>query len=402
MDFSLPKDVLELKEAVREFVSAEVDPRAQEIEETETIPEEILAQSRELGLFGLSIPKEYGGAGIGMVGKCAIYEEIGKTSNAFTTVIGGHTGIGSVGVVELGNEEQKRRYLPPMARGELIGAFALTEPQAGTDASNVKTRAVRKGDKFILNGQKRYITNGPIAGVVTVMAVTDPEAGPRGITAFIVEKDSPGFRVGKVDRKMGLHGSHSGELFFEDCEVPVRNVLGEEGRGYANALRVLANGRAGLAARNLGSCVKLLEMSMEQAMTREQFGAPIFEQQAIQHYLAEMALEIEALRSMTYRVAWMVNEGMNVIKEAAMAKLFGSEVYGRVADRAVQIHGGQGYMLEAGVERYYRDARIARIYEGTSETQKNIIAGRLRKEFSEAPDSAEPAGTLVGSPSGRR
>jgi acyl-CoA dehydrogenase len=381
LDFSLPEGVLELKEAVREFVSAEVDPRAQEIEETEMIPEEILARSRELGLFGLSIPKEYGGAGIGMVGKCAIYEEIGKTSNAFTTVIGGHTGIGSVGIVELGNGEQKRRYLPPMARGELIGAFALTEPQAGTDASNIKTHAVRKGDKFILNGQKRYITNGPIAGILTVMAVTDPEKGPKGITAFIVEREFPGFRIGKVDRKMGLHGSHSGELIFEDCEVPAENMLGEEGRGYANALRVLANGRVGLSARNLGSCMKLLEMSMKHAATREQFGQPLFEQQVIQHYLAEVALETEVLRSMTYRVAWMVDEGMNVIKEAAMVKLFGSEVYGRVVDKAVQIHGGQGYMLEAGVERYYRDARVARIYEGTSETQKNIIAARLKREF---------------------
>lgn len=382
MDFSLPGDVLAYKETVRRFVSTKVDPRAQEIEESGEMPEDLLDEAREVGLFGLSIPKEYGGAGIGMVGKCAVYEEIGKTSNAFTTVIGGHTGIGSVGIVELGNEEQKQRYLPRMARGELLGAFALTEPQAGTDASAIRTRAVRKGDKFILHGQKRYITNGPIADVVTVMAVTDPEKGPGGITAFIVEAGSPGFRVGEIDRKMGLHGSHSGELFFEDCEVPVQNVLGEEGRGYANALKVLANGRAGLAARNLGSCEKLLEMSMRYAMEREQFGVPIFEQQAIRHYLAEMALEIEVLRSMTYRVAWMVDEGMNVIKEAAMAKLFGSEVYGRVADKAVQIHGGQGYMLDAGVERYYRDARIARIYEGTSETQKNIIAARLEREFS--------------------
>lgn len=382
MDFSLPEELLRYKEEVREFVSTVVDPRAREIEETGEMPEGILAGARELGLFGLSIPKEYGGAGIGMVGKCAIYEEIGKTSNAFTTVVGGHTGIGSVGVVELGNERQKEKYLPPMARGELIGAFALTEPQAGTDASAIQTRAVRDGGRFILNGQKRYITNGPIAGVVTVLAVTDPEAGPRGITAFIVEQDFPGFRVGKVDRKMGLHGSHSGEILFEDCEVPAENMLGEEGRGYANALKILANGRVGLSARNLGSCIRLLDMSVKHAMTREQFGKPIFEQQIIQHYLAGMALEIEALRSMTYRVAWMVDEGMNVIKEAAMAKLFGSEVYGRVVDRAVQIHGGQGYMEEAEVERYYRDARIARIYEGTSETQKNIIAGRLKREYS--------------------
>lgn len=381
MDFSLPKDVLDYKRVVEEFVSTKVDPLAQEIEETEVIPEEILEESRRLGLFGLSIPKEYGGVGTGMVGKCAIYEELGKTSNAFTTVIGGHTGIGSVGIVELGNEEQKRRHLPPMARGDIIGAFALTEPTAGTDAASIKTRAVRRGDKFILNGQKRYITNGPIAGVVTVMAVTEPGAGPRGISAFIVENGFPGFRVGKIDRKMGLRGSHSSELFFEDCEVPAENMLGEEGRGYANALRVLANGRVGLAARNLGSCIKLLELSMKHTGSREQFGKPLFEQQVIQHYLAEMAIEIEALRSMAYRVAWMVDEGMNVIKEAAMAKLFGSEVYGRVADRAVQIHGGQGYMLEAGIERYYRDARVARIYEGTSETQKNIIAGRLKREF---------------------
>jgi acyl-CoA dehydrogenase len=383
MDFSLPKDILDYKRLVEEFVATKVDPLAREIEETEVIPEKILEESRELGLFGLSIPGEYGGAGIGMVGKCAIYEELGKTSNAFTTVIGGHTGIGSVGIVELGNEEQKRKYLPPMARGEMIGAFALTEPTAGTDAANIKTRAVRKGDVFVLNGQKRYITNGPIAGVVTVMAVTGPEAGPRGITAFIVESGFPGFRVGEIDRKMGLHGSHSSELFFDDCEVPAENVLGEEGRGYANALRVLANGRVGLAARNLGSCIKLLELSLSYAGSREQFGKPLLEQQVIQHYLAEMALEIEVLRSMAYRVAWMVDEEMNVIKEAAMAKLFGSEVYDRVADKAVQVHGGQGYMLEAEIERYYRDARIARIYEGTSETQKNIIAGRLKKEFLE-------------------
>ncbi len=386
MDFSLPEEVLRYKETVREFVSTVVDPRAGEIEATGEMPEEILVGARERGLFGLSIPEEYGGAGIGMVGKCAVYEEIGKTSNAFTTVIGGHTGIGSVGIVELGNEEQKQRYLPPMARGEMIGAFALTEPQAGTEASAIQTSAARRNGKYVLNGQKRYITNGPIADVVTVMAVTDPAAGPRGITAFIVEKDFSGFRVGKVDRKMGLHGSHSGELFFEDCEVPEENVLGETGRGYANALKVLANGRVGLAARNLGSCIKLLEMSIRHAMTREQFGGPIFEQQAIQHYLSEMALEIEVLRSMTYRVAWMVDEGMNVIKEAAMAKLYGSEVYGRVVDRAVQIHGGQGYMEEAEIERYYRDARIARIYEGTSETQKNIIAGRLKKEYDQSSE----------------
>lgn len=383
MDFSLPEEVLELRASVKDFVEVTVDPRAREIEETDHIPEELIEASKELGLFALSIPEEYGGLGIGMVGKCAVYEELGKTSNAFTTIIGCHTGIGSVGIVELANEEQKRRYLPSMARGERVGAFALTEPDAGTDAANVQTTAVRDGGRFVLNGQKRYITNGPIADVVTVMASTDPGQGPRGITAFIVESGFPGFRVGRADDKMGLRGSYTGELFFEDCEVPAENVLGEEGRGYANALGVLANGRAGLPARNLGSCVKLLELSLEHAKTREQFENPIFEQQIIQHYLAEMALEIEALRSTVYRVAWMVDEGVSVIKEAAMAKLFGSEVYGRVADKAVQIHGGAGYMREHEIERYYRDARITRIYEGTSETQKNIIARQLGREYEE-------------------
>lgn len=381
MDFRLPKEIEMLKQTVKEFVYNTVDPRAQEIEEKDEIPEELLDMIRELGLFGLSIPEEYGGLGIGMVGKCAVYEELGKTHNGFTTVIGAHTGIGTVGIVEMGTEEQKRKYLPKMARGEWIGAFALTEPEAGSNAANLKTTAVRKGDKYILNGTKHFITNGTLAHVFTVMAVTDPTKGPKGITSFIVEKDFPGFRIGKVEKKMGLRGSHTVELIFEDCEVPAENVLGKEGEGYVNALKILANGRAGLAARNLGSCQRLLELSLDYAMQRIQFGKPIFEQQIIQHYLAEMALDIEMLRSMVYRVAWMTDEKMNVIKEAAMVKLLGSEVYNRVADKAVQIHGGMGYMQEYPVERFYRDARITKIYEGTSEIQKNIIAAQLRKEY---------------------
>lgn len=317
-----------------------------------------------------------------MVGKCAIYEEIGKTHNGYTTLIGAHTGIGSVGIVEMGNEEQKQRYLPEMAKGNLLGAFALTEPSAGSHATNIKTSAVKKGDKYILNGTKHYITNATVADVFTVMAVTDPSKGSKGITSFIVEKGFPGFKVGTVERKMGLRGSHSAELVFEDCEVPVENVLGEEGQGYVNALKILANGRAGLAARNLGSSQKLLDMSMAYVQEREQFNVPIIEHQAVAHMLAEMALDIETLRSFTYRVAWMVDQGEKVIKEAAMLKLFGSEVYNRVADKAVQVHGGIGYIKDFPIERYFRDARITRIYEGTSEIQKNIIAAQLRKEYS--------------------
>lgn len=380
MDKDLEKFSL-VRQTVRNFVSKEVDPLAEEIERQEKVPEELLAKAADIGLFGLSIPQEYGGMGIGMLGKVVVYEELGRTSNAFTSIIGCHNGIGSVGIVELGTKEQKERYLPQMAEGKLIGAFALTEPSAGSDAANLKTTAVKKGDRYILNGTKHFITNGDIAGVFTVMAVTDKTKGNRGITSFIVEKNWKGFKVGKLEKKMGLLGSHTAELIFEDLEVPEENVLGVEGQGFINALKILTNGRAGLAARNLGSCQKLLEICLEYALQREQFGKPIFENQIIQHYLANMAIEIEALRSLTYDVARKIDRGEKVIKEAAMVKVFGSEVYGRVADLAVQIHGGMGYMRECQVERFYRDARIARIYEGTSEIQRNIIASQLRKEY---------------------
>ncbi|PFG13341.1 acyl-CoA dehydrogenase family protein [Bacillus sp. es.036] len=382
MDFQLDQDIQFLKTNIRNFVENEVEKVAMTIEREDRIPERIIELSKDMGLFGLSIPEEYGGLGIGMVGKCALYEELGKTHNGFTTLIGAHTGIGSVGIVELGNEEQKQKYLPDMAIGEKIGAFALTEPSAGSNASNLKTTAVKEGNKYILNGTKHYITNATEADIFTVMAATDPSKGAKGITSFIVEKDFPGFQVGAVEEKMGLKGSHSAELIFDNCEVPEENVLGEVGKGYVNALKILANGRAGLAARNLGSSQKLLDLSMNYVQERIQFGVPIIEHQAVAHMVAEMGVEIEALRSFTYRVAWMVDQGEKVIKEAAMLKLYGSEVYNRVADKALQVHGGIGYISDYPIERYFRDARITRIYEGTSEIQKNIIASQLRKEYS--------------------
>jgi acyl-CoA dehydrogenase len=382
MDFELTEDIKLLKQGVRDFVQTEVEKVAMQIEEENEIPEHIVRMSKEMGLFGLSIPEEYGGLGIGMVGKCALYEEIGATHNGYTTLIGAHTGIGTVGIVEMGNEEQKKKYLPEMAAGNWIGAFALTEPDAGSNALNLKTTAVKKGDKYILNGTKHYITNATEADIFTVMAVTDPSKGAKGISSFIIEKDFPGFHVGAVEKKMGLRGSHSAEIIMDNCEVPVENVLGEEGQGYVNALKILTNGRAGLAARNLGSSQKLLDLSVTYAKERIQFQVPIIEHQAVAHMLAEMAVDIEALRSFTYRVAWMVDEAQNVIKEAAMLKLFGSEVYNRVADKALQIHGGIGYISDYPIERFYRDARITRIYEGTSEIQKNIISGQLNKEYS--------------------
>lgn len=379
MDFSLPESILEMKKVVAAFVAKGVDPRAKEIEEADAIPEDIVAKCKDMGLFGLGIPENYGGLGLGMVGRAAILEELGKTINGFTTFIGGHVGIGTVGIVAFGSKDQKLRYLPKMASGDWIGAFALTEPDAGSDAASLKTTAVKKGERYVLNGSKHFITNGDVAHVFTVMAKTDPKAGPRGISSFLVEKGFPGLRVGKLEKKMGLKGSHTTGLSFEDCEVPEENLLGKEGEGFVNALKVLTNGRAGLAARNLGSCQKLLELSLAYASERVQFGRPILAQPAIRHYLAEMATEVELVRSMVYRVAWMVDQGQNVIKEAAMVKLFASEAYNRIADKALQVHGGMGYMCDMPIERYYRDARITRIYEGTSEIQKNIIARELEK-----------------------
>ncbi len=381
MDFNFTEDIDFLRANVRKFVREQVEPAAMDIEENDHIPKRIVDLSKEMGLFSLGIPEEYGGLGLDMVGKCAIYEELGKTHNGFTTLIGAHTGIGTVGIVDLGTEEQKKKYLPKMATGEWIGAFGLTEPSAGSNAANLKTTAVKKGDKYVINGSKHYITNAVDGHVFTVMAVTDSSKGARGITSFIVEKDTPGFILGSVEKKMGLRGSHSAELFFDNMEVPAENVLGDEGSGYINALKILANGRAGLAARNLGSCVRLLEHSLEYAHEREQFGQKIVDMQAVQHMLAEISMQIEVLRSMTYRVAWMTDQNMRVVREAAIAKLFASEVYNKVADLALQIHGGIGYMKDYPIERYYRDARITKIYEGTSEIQRNIIASELKRDY---------------------
>lgn len=383
MEFTISEELQMMRNVIKDFVENEVEPLASKIEEENEVPFELLQKAKEIGLFGLSIPAEYEGAGIGMVGKCLALEELGKTHNGFTVTVSCHNGIGTAGIVSLGTEEQKKKYLPSMARGEKIGAFALTEPNAGSDVTNLSTTAVRKGDRYILNGVKHFITNAIIADIVTVIAATDKSKGPKGISAFIVEKGFPGFYEGTVEKKMGLRGCHTAELIFENCEVPEENLLGKEGEGFLNALKILTNGRAGVAARCLGSCEKLLELSINYAQQRIQFGKPIIENQVIQHMLAEMAVEIEALRSLTYRVAWMVDQGMKVIKEAAIAKLFASEVYGRIADKAVQIYGGMGYMKDFPIERFYRDARINRIFEGTSEIQKNAIYSQLRKEYAQ-------------------
>ena len=376
----LSPDVVRLCEEVRRFIEKEVEPRSRWIEENDAIPEELVRMARELGLFGLTIPEEYGGIGLDLAGKCAIEEEFGKTNYGFATFIGNHTGIATTGIVASGSEAQKRKYLPRMASGEWIGCFALTEPQAGSDPAALRTSAVRKGDRYLLNGEKIYITNAGVAQVFTVMAVTDRSKGIKGISAFIVERGFRGLAVGRNELKMGMHGVTTAPVVFNDCEVPAENLLGSEGVGYAQALKTLTAGRVIIAARCVGMMDKLIARCVEYMKVRTQGGRKIAEYQGLQWMLADMAVARDASRLLVGRAIETLARGERGTLEASAAKLFATEALAKVVDNAVQIHGGMGYMREAGIETVYRDARITRIYEGTSEIQRNIIAAQLLKE----------------------
>lgn len=378
MDFTLPEDLRALQATVRDFMLNVVEARAHEIEETNRVPPELLRQAAELGLFGLSIPEKYGGVGLGMLGRCAVYEAMGEGHMGFGGVISAHASIGTSGLVKLGTEEQKRRFLPRMASGKCIAGFAITEPSSGSDAANIRTKAEKRGDVYVLNGTKHYISNAPIAGLLTVIAITDASQGTRGMSAFLVEPQStPGVSIGKIDEKMGQKGALSSEVIFQDAEIPAENLLGPENLGYREALGILTNGRVGIAARSTGAMQRLLDLSVEHAKTREQFGQPIAQFQAVQFMLAEMEVAIQTSRLLWQKVAWMVDQGQDVRRMASVAKYHATEMLSQVADKAVQIAGGMGYMKESPVERYYRDQRLLRIYEGTSEIQKLIIARSL-------------------------
>lgn len=378
---AISEEVQQMQTMVRNFVNHEVEPYAQQIEEEDMIPEHLIEKAKSLGLFGISIPERYGGIGLDTLNKVIVLEQLGRAHNGFVSLIGAHTGIGSTGLVNLGSEELKEKYLPKMATGEKISAFALSEPEAGSDAANISTYAKKKGNQWILNGTKHFITNALIADVITVFAVTDKEKGMNGgITAFLVETNFPGIEIGKPDVKMGLRGSHTAQVILEDCVVPEENVIGEVGMGYINALTILGEGRVTLAARSVGSCDKLIELASVYAKERVQFGKPISYNQGVQWMLADMATQTEAARALTRKAAKKIDEGMKVIKEASMAKLFASDVFNEVADKALQIHGGIGYIREYAVERFYRDARITKIYEGTNEIQRLIIARQVLKE----------------------
>jgi acyl-CoA dehydrogenase len=381
MTITLTDEMQQMKSMIRNFVEKEVEPYAAQIEEDDAIPQHLIDKMKELGLFGMSIPEQYGGIGLNTVEKAIVLEQLGRTHNGFVSLISAHTGIGSTGLVKLASDYLKNKYLPDMAAGNKIGAFALSEPGAGSDATNLATSAEKKGDYWVMNGTKHFITNGPIADVFTVFALTDREKGAKGgITAFLVEKDFPGLIIGKKDKKMGLRGSYTSQIIFEDCIIPEENVVGEVGMGYMSALKILGEGRVSLAARAVGSCDKLIELSASYAKERIQFGKPIADNQAIQWMLADMATETEAARTLTMMAAQKIDEGKKVIKEASMAKLFASDVFNKVADKAVQIHGGMGYVSDYPVERFYRDARITKIYEGTNEIQRLIISRNVLKD----------------------
>ncbi len=378
MEFSIPEELAQLKETVRHFVTNEVIPLESQIEAEDRVPEGLMKCVRDMGLFGITIPVEYGGAGIGHLGYTLVSEELGKAHTAIRSVIGINNGIGSRALVTHGNEEQRQRFLPRLASGAWVAAFAVSEPSAGSDVSGVQTRAVREGDHYLLNGSKHFITNGPYADVITVLARTDSEAPTRrALTAFLLEKDTPGLEIGRIQEMMGSKGCARSELVFQDCAVPLANVIGREGQGFEVIMSCLSEGRISYAAFCVGAAQRLFEMSRDYARVREQFGRPIAEFQAIQFMLAEMATSIYAARHMTYHAAWKRERDEECGQEASMAKLFASEVAGEVADKAVQIHGGMGYAKDLAVERLYRDARLFRIAEGTSEIQKLVIARQV-------------------------
>jgi acyl-CoA dehydrogenase len=381
MDYTLPENVQLLRDTVRSFIKNELEPLSQKVEEEEKIPENIVQKMRDLGLFGLAIPEEYGGLGLSTLAECVLNEEFGRVNACFRIRFSANNGIGSQGILIDGTPEQKEKYLPRIASGEWTAAFALTEPNAGSDSGNIQTKAVKKGGVYLLNGLKHFITHGDIADVVTVMAVTDKEKGSRGITAFIVERTFPGYSVGKIDRKMGTYGSNTSEIVFEDCQVPIENVIGGvEGRGFATAMKVLEKGRITIAASCVGTAQYCLDLSVAHSKQRVQFGKPISANQAIQWMLADSAISIYAGRQMVYHTAWCRDQKQRVTQQAAMVKVYCTEMVNRVADAALQIHGGMGYMKESPIERIYRDVRLFRIYEGTSEVQRMVIARELLKD----------------------
>ena len=378
MDFSLSSDHILIRDTVRQFMETEVRPILREYERENKFPAEQIRKLGDLGCCGMLIPEEWGGAGTDTLTYALVLEEVARVDASTAVILAVTNSAAAVPLLKHGTEAQKQKYLRRLGRGEIIGAFCLTEPQAGSDAAAIQARATRSGDDYLLNGTKIWVSNGGYSGVYVVFAKTDPAAGARGVTAFLVEPSFPGFRISRYEDKMGLHLSRTAEIVFEDCRVPASNRMGEEGQGLKIALEALDSGRIGIAAQSVGIAQGAMEASARYAKQRSTFGKAIAEYQAIQWMLADMQTEIEAARALTHYAAWVRDSGSQRLgPHAARAKLYASEMANRVAYRAVQVHGSVGYSRETDVERYYRDARVLTIYEGTSEMQRIIIARDL-------------------------
>ncbi|ARU03511.1 acyl-CoA dehydrogenase [Comamonas serinivorans] len=364
-------------DTVQRFVRERLVPAEEVVAETDAIPADIVQEMKDMGMFGLTVPEEFGGLGLTMEEEVLVMLEMGKTSPAFRSLFGTTVGIGSQGILMDGTAEQKAEYLPKLASGELIASFALTEPDAGSDAASLRTTAVRDGDDYIVNGTKRFITNSPHAGIFTLMARTNPDnKGAGGVSAFIVDAKSPGISIGKIDKKMGQKGAHTADVIFENCRVPAKNIIGlKEGQGFKTAMKVLEKGRIHIAAIAVGCAERMLQDSLAYAMERKQFGEPIANFQLVQAMLADGQAELYAARCMVLDAARRRDDGKDVAVEASCCKMFATEACGRIADRAVQIFGGAGYLSEYGIERFYRDVRLFRLYEGTTQIQQ-IVIGR--------------------------
>jgi len=375
MDFSLSQDDLLLQQSVRDFVEEQANTCWQEIDRTDELPPRLIDGARELGLFGLSIPAEYGGLGLSVAQKALVHEMLGRGPWGLASFISVHTGIGCVGILRFGSKAQKDHYLPRMAKGEWLGSFALTEPGAGSDAGALQARAERRGDSYVLNGRKTFITNAPLAHQYFLFARTEA-----GICAFIVDQESPGLSIGSVFDTLGHQGSRISEIVLEDCRIPATALVGEEGKGFDYAKRTLAEGRTTLAARCVGAGQKALELALEYAEDRKTFGKPLAEHQSIAFRLAQLSARIEAARLLVYRSAWLLDRGQAAIRESSTAKLVAAENAWQTVDDAMQIFGGNGYVRgEYMIERIWRDVRVARVYDGSSEVQQIVIAQRLRK-----------------------
>ena len=380
MDFSLTEDQKMLKTMVRDFATKELEPIAAEIDEEARFPTENVKKIAELGLTGIPFPEKYGGSGGGAVDFCIASEEIAHACAASATIYIGSTGLAGQPLYQFSNEEQKQRFVVPVAKGEKLACFALTEAGAGSDPAALETTATRKDNGYLLNGTKTFITNGAEADIALVFATIDKSLRHKGIASFIVEKGTPGFSVGKLEHKLGIRASSTTELVFENCFVPEENRLGEEGQGFRIALEAIDASRVEVAAQAVGIAQAALDKSLAYAKERQQFGQPLVNFQAIQWMLADMATQVDAARLLTYRAAWLQDHELSFVKEAAMAKVYASEASSFVTNKAVQIFGGYGYVKEYPVERYLRDAKITEIYEGTSEMQRMTIARNLIRE----------------------